>query len=165
MTPAVNAARAAKIRYTLHEYEHDPEANAYGQEAARALGISPDRIFKTLVVALVGATDTLAVGIVPVSSQLDLKSFAAAAHAKKAAMANAKDAEKATGYVLGGISPIGQRRRLMTLMDTSALNYATIYVSAGKRGLQIELAPEDLIRLCAAETAPIAAVQKKAYQK
>jgi Cys-tRNA(Pro)/Cys-tRNA(Cys) deacylase len=155
MTPAVNAALAAKIRYALHEYEHDPSVTAYGPEAADALGISPDQVFKTLVVSLSGSKDPLAVGILPVSTQLDLKSFAAAAHAKKASMADARDAERATGYVLGGISPLGLRRRLPTLVDLSALKHRTICVSAGKRGLQIELAPGDLIRLCAAKTADI----------
>ena len=155
MTPAVNAALAAKIKYSLHEYEHDPNVNAYGPEAAAALGITPDRVFKTLVVSLSGSKDTLAVGIIPVSTMLDLKSFAAAARSKKASLADAKDAERATGYVLGGISPLGQRRRLPTIVDLSALTYRTIYGSAGKRGLQIELAPGDLIRLCAAETADI----------
>ncbi|MEW6674046.1 MAG: Cys-tRNA(Pro) deacylase [Thermodesulfobacteriota bacterium] len=155
MTPAVKAAQRAKINYTLHEYDHDPNVGAYGLEAAEALGISHDQIFKTLVVSLSGAKEPLAVGIVPVSTQLDLKSFAVAAHAKKAVMADAKDAKRATGYVLGGISPLGQRRRLPTLMDESALKHRTIYVSAGKRGLQIELAPGDLIRLCAAVTARI----------
>jgi len=155
MTPAVKSALAAKIQYTLHEYEHAPNVNAYGPEAAAAMGISPDQIFKTLVVSLSGSKAPLAVGIVPVSTQLDLKSIAVAARAKKAAMADSKDAERATGYVLGGISPLGQRRRLPTIIDLSALKYRTIYVSAGKRGLQVELAPDDLIRLCAAETAKI----------
>jgi Cys-tRNA(Pro)/Cys-tRNA(Cys) deacylase len=155
MTPALKTALAAKIKYTLHTYEHDPNVTTYGLEAADALGISPDQIFKTLVISLSGLKDPLAVGIVPVSTQLDLKSFAVAAHSKKAAMADARDAERATGYVIGGISPLGQRRRLPTIMDLSALAYRTIYVSAGKRGLQIELAPGDLIRLCAARTAKI----------
>jgi len=155
MTPAVKAARAAKIKFTLHEYDHNPNVTAYGLEAADALGISPDQIFKTLVVSVSGLKDLLAVAIVPVSAQLDLKSFAIAAHAKKAAMADARDAERTSGYVLGGISPLGQRKRLPTIMDRSALKFRTIYVSAGKRGLQIELAPDDLIRLCAAGTANI----------
>lgn len=155
MTPAVKAALAAKIKYTLHEYKHDPNVTAYGLEAADALGISPDQIFKTLVVSLSGLKDPFAVAIVPVSAQLDLKSFAIAAQAKKAVMADARNAERASGYVLGGISPLGQRKRLPTIMDLSALKYRTIYVSAGKRGLQIELAPDDLIRLCAAGTANI----------
>ena len=155
MTPAVKAARAAKIKFTLHEYDHNPNVTAYGLEAADALGISPDQIFKTLVVSVSGLKDLLAVAIVPVSAQLDLKSFAIAAHAKKAAMADARDAERASGYVLGGISPLGQRKRLPTIMDRSALKFRTIYVSAGKRGLQIELAPDDLIRLYAAGTANI----------
>lgn len=160
MTPAVNAAIAAKIKYTLHAYAHDPDVNAYGLEAAAALGIRPEQIFKTLMVSLSGLKEPIAVGIVPVSAQLDLKSFAIAAHAKKAVMADAKDAERTTGYVLGGISPLGQRKRLLTIIDEAALNYPTIYVSAGKRGLQIELSPGDLIRLCAARTAPISAAQK-----
>jgi len=155
MTPAVKAVLAAKVKYTLHEYKHDPNVTAYGPEAADALGISPDRIFKTLVVSLSGSKDPLAVAVLPVSAQLDLKSFAIAANAKKAAMADARDAERVSGYVLGGISPLGQRKRLPTIIDLSALEHRTIYVSAGKRGLQIELAPNDLSRLCSAATAAI----------
>jgi len=155
MTPAVKAAQAAKIKYTLHEYVHDPDFGAYGPEAADALGVSPDQVFKTLVVSLDGSTDPLAVAILPVSTQLNLKAFAVSARTKQAAMADARDAERATGYVLGGISPLGQRRQLPTIVDGSAFKYRTIYVSAGKRGLQIELAPDDLIRLCRARTAEI----------
>ncbi len=141
---------AAKITYTLFEYEHDPNTVSYGPEAAEALGLSPDRVFKTLVVTLTGAKDPIAIAIVPVSTRLDLKAFAIAARAKKAVLAEAKEAEKATGYVLGGISPLGQRRRLPTYMDRSALKFPTVYVSAGRRGLQMELAPSDLMHLCAA---------------
>lgn len=150
MTPAVKAALAARITYTLFEYEHDPNTVAYGLEAAEALGLGPDRVFKTLVVSLTAAKDPTAVAIVPVSTRLNLKAFAIAVHAKKAILAEAREAEKATGYVLGGISPLGQRRRLPTYLDRSALNFPTVYVSAGKRGLQMELAPSDLLHLCAA---------------
>jgi len=155
MTPAVRAASRAGIRYSLHEYRHDPGANAYGPEAAAALGVDPNRVFKTLVVSLSGSTAPLAIALVPVPLQLDLKAFAAAAHAKKAAMADVKTAERATGFVVGGISPLGQRRRFPTIVDISVLGHPTVFVSAGKRGLQLELAPDDLIRLCAAATAPI----------
>ncbi len=142
MTPAINAAKKAKIKYTIHQYEHDPSAESYGEEAAVKLNVSSDRVFKTLVVSL--ENKELAVSIIPVSGKLNLKSFAAALGAKKATMANHKDTERVTGYVLGGISPLGQKKRLKTVIDESALNFETIYVSAGKRGLDIELSPEDL---------------------
>ena len=156
MTPAIKAAEKAKIRFTVHEYEHDPAARSYGEEAATVLKQDPERVFKTLVVALNATNNQLAVGIVPVSKQLDLKSIAAAAGAKKASMAEAKNAERATGYVLGGISPLGQKKRLPTVVDASALRFETIYVSAGRRGLEIELTPGDLVKLCNAQAADIA---------
>ena len=156
MTPAIKAAEKAKIRFTVHEYEHDPTAKSYGEEAAAVLKQNPDRVFKTLVVALNENNAQLAVGIVPVSKQLDLKNIATTAKAKKAAMADVKAAERATGYVLGGISPLGQKKRLPTVVDASALRFGTIYVSAGRRGLEIELAPGDLIKLCNAQVADIA---------
>ena len=156
MTPAIKAAEKAKIRFTVHEYEHDPAAKSYGEEAAAVLKQNPERVFKTLIVALNGTNTQLAVGIVPVAKQLDLKNIATAAKAKKAAMADVKAAERATGYVLGGISPLGQKKRLPTVVDKSALRFETIYVSAGRRGLEIELAPADLIKLCSAQTADIA---------
>ncbi len=154
MTPAVNAARKAGIAFTLHEYRHDPRAESYGLEAAEALGLDPARVYKTLVAAPEGKG--LWVAVVPVAGLLDLKALAAVAGAKRAVMAEAKAAERATGYLVGGISPLGQRQRLPTVVDTTALAHATVFVSAGRRGLEIELAPADLVRLCRATTVPIA---------
>jgi len=138
-TPATTAARKAGIEHRVHEYEHDPDAASYGLEAAEALGQDPERVFKTLVADLDG---TLTVCIVPVTGELDLRSLG-----KRARMADAAKAERTTGYVAGGISPLGQRRALPTLVDESALEYDTVYVSAGRRGLEIELAPGDLVAL------------------
>lgn len=152
-TPATVAAAQAKIEFTLHPYEADPDAGSYGAAAADALGIPHDQIFKTLLAEVDGR---LTVGVVPVSATLDLKALAAAAGGKKARMADPKDAERATGYVVGGISPLGQRRRLPTVIDASVSGLATVYVSAGRRGLQIELVPADLVRLTAAAVAAIA---------
>lgn len=143
-TPAIVAAQHAGIAFHTHEYEHDPRVESYGLEAADALGLDPGRVFKTLVVDLDG---TLAVAIVPVASQLDLRALG-----KRASLADATRAERATGYVLGGISPLGQRRPLPTLVDGSALEHETIFVSGGRRGLELELAPADLVRLTGAET-------------
>lgn len=154
MTPAVSAARKAGIAYTLHEYRHDPATASYGLEAAEALGLAPARVFKTLVAAPEGKG--LWVVVVPVDRLLDLKALAAVGGAKRAEMADARAAERATGYVVGGISPLGQRRRLPTVVDASAAGHATIFVSAGRRGLEIELAPADLVRLCEATVAPVA---------
>jgi Cys-tRNA(Pro)/Cys-tRNA(Cys) deacylase len=147
MTPAVVAAERAGISFTLHEYEHEAGA-AYGPEAAAKTGVDPARVFKTLVVSQDGA---LSVAVVPVAAQLDLRALG-----KRAALAERTAAERATGYVLGGISPLGQRKRLPTLLDESALGHETIFVSAGRRGLEIELAPEDLVRLTRARVAAIA---------
>jgi Cys-tRNA(Pro)/Cys-tRNA(Cys) deacylase len=147
MTPAVVAAERAGIPFTLHEYEHEAGA-AYGLEAAEKTGVDPARVFKTLVVSQDGA---LSVAIVPVAAQLDLRALG-----KRAALADRAAAERATGYVLGGISPLGQRKRLPTLLDDSARAFETIFVSAGRRGLEIELAPDDLIRLTDARVAAVA---------
>lgn len=155
MTPAIKTAEKAKIVFTVHEYEHDPNADSYGLEAATALSVDTARVFKTLLVSLQGGTIPLAVGIVPVESQLDLKAFAAAAGAKKASMADPKQAERVTGYVVGGISPLGQKKSLPTFIDASVATFATVFVSAGKRGLEIELAPCDLQALCLATLANI----------
>lgn len=154
MTPAVQAAKRAGIRFELHEYEHDPAHPSYGEEAAEALGVPPERVFKTLLAKLAGSR--LAVGVVPVAAKLDLKALASALGAKKAAMAEVAEAERATGYVTGGISPLGQRERLPFAIDESVLAHETVFVSAGRRGLEVELAPEDLVRLTAAVTAAIA---------
>jgi Cys-tRNA(Pro)/Cys-tRNA(Cys) deacylase len=142
-TPATRAARAAGIEFALHEYEHDPRADSYALEAATALGIDPERVFKTLVVARDG---DLGVCVVPAGDQLDLRSLG-----KRAALAPTDRAEKVTGYVAGGISPLGQRRALPTIVDESALLHDSIFVSAGRRGLEIELAPGDLVALTRAE--------------
>ena len=148
MTPAVVAAQRAGIPFTLHEYEHDPAASSYGLEAAEKTGVDPARVFKTLVVAKAGA---LFVAIVPVAAQLDLRALG-----KGAVLADRVAAERATGYVLGGISPLGQRKRLPTLVDESALGHETIFVSAGRRGLELELAPGDLVTLTDARVAAVA---------
>jgi len=145
MTPAIEQAKRAKIEYTLHEYEHDPASDSYGLEAARKTGVPGSRVFKTLIVELAGSG--LAVGIVPVSAMLNLKSIAREAGTKKAVMAAAADVERSTGYVLGGVSPLGQKRKLKTYIDLSATDFPTIFVSAGRRGLEIELSPRDLARL------------------
>lgn len=154
MTPAVEAANRAQIAFTTHTYNHDDSAASYGLEAAEKLGVAPECIFKTLVVSLDGKR--LAVGIVPVESQLGLKHIARAAGAKKAALAATAEVERATGYVLGGVSPLGQKKPLPTYIDASAEALETVYVSAGKRGLEIALAPADLAALARAEFAPLA---------
>ncbi len=140
------------MAHTLHTYEHGSGA-AYGPEAAEVLGQDPARVFKTLVAEVDG---TLTVGVVPVSSMLDLKALAAAVGGKRAKMAEISDAERATGYVAGGISPLGQRKRLATVVDASAQEFPTMFCSAGRRGLEVELAPADLARLTGARFAPIA---------
>jgi Cys-tRNA(Pro)/Cys-tRNA(Cys) deacylase len=142
-TPATRAASAAGIAYTLHEYTHDPGVPSFALEAAEALSLDPGRVFKTLVVTL---GERLTVCLVPSAATLDLRSLG-----KHAALAPPDRAQAATGYVVGGISPLGQRRRLPTLVDESALAHATIFVSAGRRGLEMELAPGDLIALTGAE--------------
>ncbi|MFD7728995.1 Cys-tRNA(Pro) deacylase [Kitasatospora phosalacinea] len=152
-TPATVALDTAGVPFTVHEYAHDPAAASYGAEAAQAMGVSPDRVFKTLLAEADGA---LAVAVVPVSGQLDLKALAAALGTKRATMADPAAAERSTGYVVGGISPLGQRRKLRTVVDSGALAHPTVFVSAGKRGTEVELAPADLVRLTAALTAPVA---------
>ncbi|MFF8477565.1 Cys-tRNA(Pro) deacylase [Streptomyces sp. NPDC015414] len=151
-TPATVALTAAGVAHTVHAYDHDPAHPSYGEEAAEAMGVSPDRVFKTLVADVDGA---LTVAVVPVSGTLNLKALAAAVGGKRAAMADPVLAERTTGYVRGGISPLGQRRRLRTVLDDSAGGHATICVSAGRRGLEVELAPTDLAALTEAVLAPI----------
>ncbi len=153
MTHAINAAKKAKITYTVHEYDHDPSSDSYGIEAAEKLGISKERMFKTLIVKY--GSKELAVAVVPVSTMLNMKLFAKAIGAKKASMADAANVERSTGYVLGGVSPLGQKKRLKTIIDFSAENYPTIYVSAGRRGLDIELKPQDLEKLTNGQFAEI----------
>lgn len=152
-TTATLALERAKIPFTLHEYAHDPRHESYGLEASEALGVPPERVFKTLVAAVDGS---LAVGVVPVHRQLDLKALAAATGGKRAALAEVTAAERATGFVAGGIAPVGQRRRLPVVVDESALALETMFCSAGRRGLEIEIAPADLIRAAGANVAAIA---------
>jgi Cys-tRNA(Pro)/Cys-tRNA(Cys) deacylase len=153
-TTATIALERAKIPFSLHEYVHDPRSGSYGLEASDALGVPPERVFKTLVAAVDGGR--LAVGVVPVHRQLDLKALAAAVGGKKAVLAEVGAAERATGYVAGGISPVGQRKRLPVVLDASALELGTLFCSAGRRGLEIEISPADLVRAAAATVAPIA---------
>lgn len=145
MTPGVAAAKRSKISYTLHEYKHDPRHESYGLEAAEKLGVDAARVFKTLVVEVAGGE--LVVAILPVDSSLNLKKIASAVGAKKAAMADKVKVQKVTGYVLGGVSPLGQKKALKTVVDSGSEEFSTILVSAGKRGLEIELAPNDLVTL------------------
>ncbi|SDM12629.1 Cys-tRNA(Pro)/Cys-tRNA(Cys) deacylase [Franzmannia pantelleriensis] len=154
MTPAIKALERAKIAYQLLEYPHDPRATAYGLEAAEALDLSPASVFKTLLARL--DDDRLVVAMVPVNTQLDLKALARAAGARKASMADPGDAERATGFVVGGISPLGQKKRLATFIDTSVEGCDPVYVSGGRRGLEIALASADLIALTSARLAPLA---------
>jgi Cys-tRNA(Pro)/Cys-tRNA(Cys) deacylase len=151
-TPATVALMRAGVAFTVHEYHHDPRAGSYGLEAAEALGVELGRVFKTLMSSVDGA---LTVGIVPVSGQLNLKSLARAVGGSRAAMADVAAAERATGYVAGGISPIGQKRPHPTVLDRSASEHATIFVSAGRRGLDLEISPDDLVRVTRAVVAPI----------
>lgn len=151
-TPATLALAKAGIAFTAHAYQHDPANTSYGMEAADLLGIAPGRVFKTLMAEVGG---TLAVAIVPVNGTLDLKAFALALGQKKAAMADPAAAQRRTGYVLGGISPIGQRQQSPTVLDASALDHDTVFVSGGQRGFDIELTPADLITATQASTARI----------
>ncbi|MEU1695843.1 Cys-tRNA(Pro) deacylase [Streptomyces hirsutus] len=151
-TPATVALTAAGVPFTVHSYDHDPAHPSYGEEAAEAMGVSPDRVFKTLVADVDGA---LTVAVVPVAGQLDLKGLAAAVGGKRAAMADPALAERTTGYVRGGISPLGQRKRLRTVLDDSVGLHETVCVSAGRRGLEVELSPADLAELTSAVLAPI----------
>ena len=153
MTPAINLLRKSKIPHSIHEYDHEASSESFGLEAAEKLGISPERVFKTLVVNL--DKGQMAVGIVAVSSMLNMKRMAKACGAKKAAMASPAEVERATGYVLGGVSPLGQKKRLRTIVDSSANDFKTIFVSAGRRGMDIELNPGDLARLLNASFAAI----------
>jgi len=152
-TPATVALVAAGIPFTAHTYAHDPATTNYGLEAAHALGLDPDRVFKTL---LAEADGRLVVGIVPVTGMLDLKSLAATVGAKRAQMADPAVAERKTGYVVGGISPLGQKTALPTVLDETATLWETIFVSGGRRGFDIELAPDDLLRLTGGQLADIA---------
>ncbi len=151
-TPATVALTAAGLAFELHHYTHDPRAASYGLEAVEALGVAPARVFKTLMADLDG---TLVVGVVPVAGSLDLKALARALGGRKAVMADVAAAQRATGYIAGGISPLGQRRQHRTVLDQSSGDHATIFVSAGRRGLDLELAPADLAAVTGAITAQI----------
>jgi Cys-tRNA(Pro)/Cys-tRNA(Cys) deacylase len=153
-TPATALLAKRKVTHTLHSYEHDPRHESFGLEAVEALGLAPERVFKTLVAEVDG---TLTVGVVPVTGHLDLKALAAAVGGKKAKMADPAAAQRATGYVLGGISPLGHRSRLPVLIDASAERFETVHCSAGRRGLEVELSPADLVALTNATVASIAA--------
>jgi Cys-tRNA(Pro)/Cys-tRNA(Cys) deacylase len=152
-TPATVALAAAGIRFTAHSYEHDPANRNFGTEAASALGLDPERVFKTLVADVDGR---LVVAIVPVTGRLDLGALAAAVGGKRASLADPAVAQRKTGYVVGGISPIGQKSRLKTVLDETAELFDTVFVSGGKRGLDLQLAPSDLIAVTAAAVAAIA---------
>lgn len=155
MTPAIQAAHRAKVHYCVHKYKHNLHTDSYGMEAAEALDVDPNRVFKTLLASLHGSKHKFGIGIVPVVKQLDLKAFAAVFNSKKATMAEAKEAQRISGYVIEGISPLGKKKSISTVIDVSALEYDTIYISVGRRGLELELAPIDLKRLCNARLALI----------
>lgn len=153
MTPAIKVAEKAKIDFKIHEYDHDSDADSFGEEAAEKLGIVKERVFKTLVVS--NDNKTLYVAVVPVSAMLNLKACAKAVGLKKIAMADKNVVQRVTGYVLGGVSPLGQKKQLKTVIDKSAENFETVFVSAGRRGLDIELHPADLAKLTRASFAEI----------
>ena len=146
-TPATAAARSAAVAFTVHEYHHDPAAKSFGLEAAAALGVEPERVLKTLVVQ---RDDALIVCVVPAPQMLRLRGLG-----KHAALAPPERAQRATGYVVGAVSPLGQRRALPTFVDVSAMDHVTVFISAGRRGLELELAPQDLIALTGAEARPL----------
>ncbi|MGE0821475.1 MAG: Cys-tRNA(Pro) deacylase [Candidatus Binatia bacterium] len=154
MTPAIRMLEKNGVVFEVCEYDHDPRAESYGLEAATALGVPPEQVFKTLIVKL--ETRELVAALVPVKQSLDLKALATALGVKKAEMADVAEAERATGYVTGGISPLGQRKRLRTMVDESVHALPRVYVSAGRRGVEVALQPEDLLRLCQATAAKIA---------
>ncbi len=155
MTPAIKTAEKAKIDFSVHQYEHDSSVASFGLEASEKLGVSAATVFKTLVASL--DNGELVVAIIPVDRKLNLKAVAKASKAKKAKMAEPIDVERSTGYVLGGVSPLGQKKRLKTLLDDSAKAQSTIYVSAGRRGLEIELQPSDLLSLTNGQFVPLKA--------
>jgi len=145
MTPAITLVKKHSVDHKIHQYQHDPYSQSYGQEAAKKLGLNPTQVFKTLVIRL--DNEELVVALLPVSCMLSLKRLAKAAGSKRAIMADQAIVERTTGYLQGGISPLGQKKRLRTFIDSSAQKHATVYISAGRRGLELELAPTDLGRL------------------
>ncbi len=145
MTPAIDLLNKHGIVYVIHEYDHDPDSHSYGMEAATKLGLDPLRVFKTLVV--VDEKNSLYVGMVPVSKQLNLKKLASVLKVKKLVMAEARRVERVSGYVVGGVSPLGQKKRLKTVLDSGGVAYESIYISGGKRGLDLEISPQDLVTL------------------
>jgi len=155
MTPAINTATASGINFKVHSYTHNTSNTAYGDEASRKLGINAEQIFKTLVCET--QDSELVVGIISVSAQLNLKAMASSVNAKKVALADKDKVERITGYVIGGISPLGQKKALRTIIDTPAQQYPTIYISGGRRGLEIELNPCDLVKLANAQFSAISA--------
>ncbi len=158
MTPAVQQAKKQKISFELHHYEHDVNASSFGLEAAEKLAVNAKQVYKTLVVStVINHSEQLAVAIVPVENQLNLKAMAKALKTKKVQMADAKRVEASTGYVLGGVSPLGQKKRLTTVIDQSSQNFDTIFVSGGKRGLEIELSTNDLAKMTQAKFAELTA--------
>jgi Cys-tRNA(Pro)/Cys-tRNA(Cys) deacylase len=153
MTPAIESAKQKRIDFAIHEYKHNPKAASYGLEAAEALSLAPQVVFKTLVVSL--SSKGLAVAILPVNSQLNMKHMAKALGDKKASMAEPNEVARSTGYVLGGVSSLGQKKALPTVIDASAMRHVTIYVSAGRRGLELALSPADLVSCTRAKIAAI----------
>lgn len=153
MTPAINLLKKARTSFSVHQYDHDPNSHSYGEEAVEKMGQNPQQVFKTLVVKLDGRQ--LAVAVLPVAGMLDLKAMASACNAKKAVMAEQSEAERSTGYLFGGISPLGQKRRLPTVINNTAGNFETIFVSAGRRGLEVELCATDLVNLTSGTLAAI----------
>lgn len=152
-TRATQRLTTLGLAFQVHAYAHDERASSYGLEAAAALGAPAERVFKTLIASVDGQ---LTAAVVPVARQLSLKALAEAVGGKKAEMAKTEAAERATGYVVGGISPIAQRKTLPVVVDSSALGYRTVFCSAGQRGLELELAPDDLVLATGAVVAPIA---------
>lgn len=159
MTPATKALDKAGAEYRLHRYDHDPSAQSYGSEAAEKLGLDPAQVFKTLLAS--AETGELLVAVVPVTGTLDLKALASAAGVKKTAMADPALAQRSTGYLLGGISPLGQKKQLRTFIDNSAEQWPTLFVSGGRRGLEIELAPKHLAAQTGAQVIPLARIASK----